>query len=47
VLRKPDQFLREGSKVFRRAPVNTASIAGWLKISGGKAADAVRKASSG
>lgn len=46
MLRKPEQFEREGSKVFRRAPVNTASIEGWVKISAGKAADAGRKANS-
>jgi hypothetical protein len=46
VLRKPEQFQQEGSKVFRRAPVNTVSIEGWVKISGGKAADAARKANS-
>ena len=46
VLRKPEQFVGEGSKVFRQAPVNTASIAGWIKIAGGKAADAQRKANS-
>jgi len=46
VLRKPEQFQQEGSKVFRKAPVNRASIEGWVKISGGKAADAGRKANS-
>lgn len=46
MLRKPEQFEREGSKVFRKAPVNTASIEGWVKIAGGKAADAARKANS-
>jgi hypothetical protein len=46
VLRKPEQFQQEGSKVFRKAPVNTVSIAGWVKISGGKAADAARKVNS-
>jgi hypothetical protein len=46
VLRRPEQFVREGSKVFRKAPVNTLSIAGWVKIAGGKAADAARKANS-
>jgi hypothetical protein len=45
MLRKPEQFLQEGSKVFRKAPVNTVSIEGWVKISGGKA-DAGRKANS-
>jgi hypothetical protein len=46
MLRKPEQFVSEGSKVFRKAPVNKASIEGWVKISGGKAADAGRKANS-
>ncbi|NNU44762.1 hypothetical protein [Ramlibacter montanisoli] len=46
MLRKPEQFRQEGSKVFRKAPVNTVSIEGWVKISGGKAADAARKANS-
>ena len=46
MLRKPEQFVAEGSKVFRHAPVNTVSIEGWVKISGGKAADAARKANS-
>jgi len=45
-LRKPEQFVAEGSKVFRKAPVNRASIEGWVKIAGGKAADAARKANS-
>ena len=46
MLRKPDEFLREGSRVFRKAPINTLSIEGWVKIAGGKAADAARKANS-
>ncbi len=46
MLRKPEQFQQEGSKVFRRAPVNVASLEGWVHISGGKAADAARKANS-
>lgn len=46
MLRKPEQFQQEGSKVFRKAPVNIASIEGWVRISGGKAADAARKANS-
>ena len=46
MLRKPEQFQQEGSKVFRKAPVNVASIDGWVRISGGKAADAARKANS-
>lgn len=47
MLRKPEQFVREGSKVFRKAPVNTVSIEGWVKIASGKAGDAARKANSG
>lgn len=46
MLRKPEDFVREGSRVFRKAPVNTVAIEGWVKISAGKAADAGRKANS-
>lgn len=45
-LRKPEDFAREGSKVFRKAPVNRASIDGWIAISQGKVADAQRSANS-
>lgn len=45
-LRAPEEFVREGSKVFRRAPVNAASIEGWIGISKGKVADAGRKMNS-
>jgi hypothetical protein len=41
-LRKPDDFYKEGSKVFRRAPVNRESIQGWINIAKGKIADAQR-----
>lgn len=46
MLRKPEDFQQEGSKVFRKAPVNTASIEGWIAIAKGKAADAQRTANS-
>ncbi len=45
-LHKPEDFVREGSRVFRRAPVNTASINGWIAISKGKVADAHRTVNS-
>lgn len=45
-LRKPEDFVREGSRVFRRTPANTSSIDGWIAISKGKLADAHRKANS-
>lgn len=45
-LRKPEDFVREGSRVFRKAPVNKASIEGWIAISKGKVADAQRVANS-
>jgi hypothetical protein len=45
-LRKPEDFVREGSKVFRKAPVNKSSIEGWIAISKGKVADAHRSANS-
>lgn len=40
-LRKPEDFLAEGSKVFRRAPVNRESIQGWVAISRAKAQDSL------
>jgi len=46
MLRKPEDFQREGSKVFRKAPVNTASIEGWISIAKGKAEDAQRTVNS-
>lgn len=45
-LRKPEDFLRAGSKVFVKAPVNRESIAGWRNIARGKVADAQREANS-
>lgn len=45
-LRRPEDFVREGSKVFRQAPINRASIEGWIAISKGKVADAQRSANS-
>lgn len=40
MLRKPEDFYKEGSKVFRKAPVNREGIAGWKRIAKGKVADA-------
>jgi hypothetical protein len=34
-LRKPDDFLKQGSKVFRRAPVDRDAIRGWVTIATG------------
>lgn len=45
-LRRPEDFVRAGSKVFRQAPVNRSSIDGWIAISKGKVADAQRAANS-
>lgn len=42
MLRRPEDFEREGSKVFRKAPINNASIDGWIAIARGKVADAQR-----
>ncbi len=42
MLRKPEDFYKEGSKVFRKAPFNAVSIKGWVTISEGKVADALR-----
>lgn len=46
MLRKPEDFYKEGSKVFRKAPVNATSIQGWITISEGKVADALRAENS-
>jgi hypothetical protein len=46
MLRKPEDFYKEGSKVFRKAPVNRESIQGWVVISRGKVADAQRMENS-
>lgn len=45
-LRRPEDFLRAGSKVFVKAPVNRDAIAGWCNIAKGKVADAQREANS-
>ena len=45
-LRKPDDFYREGSKVFRKAPANRESIRGWASIAAGKARDALNRDNS-
>ena len=45
-LRRPEDFYNAGSKVFRRAPVNRASIQGWAAIAGGKAKDALNSTNS-
>ena len=45
-LRKPENFVGEGSKVFRRAPVNRSSIQGWVSISGAKVKDSMNKENS-
>ena len=36
-LRRPETFYSEGSKVFKKAPTNRATIQGWVTIAGGKA----------
>jgi hypothetical protein len=46
MLKKPDDFIKQGSKVFRQAAVNTNAIKGWINISEGKAGDALRKENS-
>ncbi|MGE4243253.1 hypothetical protein [Ramlibacter sp.] len=46
MLQKPEDFIRSGSRVFRKAPVNTGAIQGWIRIAEGKAADAHRTANS-
>lgn len=38
-LRRPEDFYNEGSKVFRKAPVNRESIRGWVQIARDKAKD--------
>ena len=45
-LRRPEEFVAEGSKVFRQAPVNRESIQGWVAISGAKAKDSLNKENS-
>ena len=46
MLRRPETFAKEGSKVFRQAPVNANSIRGWIRISEGKIGDAQREENS-
>lgn len=46
MLRKPEDFVAQGSKVFRNAPVNKESIKGWISIAKGKVADAQRAENS-
>lgn len=46
MLRKPEDFYKEGSKVFRKAPFNVSSIKGWVTISEGKVADSLRAENS-
>ncbi|WP_431263246.1 hypothetical protein ACQ859_25080 [Roseateles chitinivorans] len=46
MLRKPEDFYKEGSKVFRKAPFNVSSIKGWITISEGKVADSLRAENS-
>jgi hypothetical protein len=45
-LRKPEQFQKEGSAVFRNAPVDKDAIAGWVAIAGDKAKDSLNKDNS-
>src|SRR2546425_4698001 len=45
-LRKPEDFAAQGSKVFRKAPVNRESIQGWVAISGAKAKDSMNTENS-
>ena len=40
-LRKPEEFLKEGSAVFRKAPTDTDAIAGWTAIARDKAKDSL------
>jgi hypothetical protein len=41
MLRKPEDFYKQGSKVFRQAPINKTSIQGWVQIAADKARDAM------
>ncbi|WP_124078274.1 hypothetical protein [Pigmentiphaga humi] len=45
-LRKPEDFVAGGSKVFRKAPVNLESMRGWVLISRDKAKDALNQDNS-
>lgn len=40
-MKKPEQFYAEGSKVFRRAPVNREAIRGWVTIAREKVRDSL------
>lgn len=46
MLRKPEDFYKEGSKVFRHAPVGRDAIKGWATIAAGKAKDAMNPTNS-
>ncbi|MFT3816398.1 MAG: hypothetical protein QM750_02000 [Rubrivivax sp.] len=45
-LRRPEDFVAEGSRVFRKAPVNRESIQGWVAIAGDKAKDSLNNDNS-
>lgn len=45
-LRKPEAFYAQGSKVFRKAPLNRESIRGWVQIAHDKAADSFKQDNS-
>ena len=45
-LRKPEDFFAQGSKVFRKAPLNRGAIEGWVSISGAKAKDSLNTSNS-
>jgi len=40
-LRKPEDFLKEGSEVFRKAPIDKDAIRGWVSIGADKAKDSL------
>jgi len=45
-LNKPDDFLKQGSKVFRKAPVDRDAIRGWVSIAAGKSKDCLNRDNS-
>ena len=45
-LRRPDEFVADGSKGFRRVPVNKTSILGWVAISQAKVKDSMNTENS-
>jgi hypothetical protein len=45
-LRKPEDFYAEGSKVFRKAPVNREAIRGWSQIARDKLKDSFNEDNS-